>query len=319
MSIKHPSNKYLILDDVRVSYNPKEDSVHLTSGDPDVQSTGFHINLSSGTRTELALRNLLTEQGLISPRFETGIPQWGLKGKIFSFLGRGGTGKTTLTYSLATALAKSGLKVAVIDGDFFDPQFQYLVQENRNCNIFTYLQEPSPTKTVQDYMVSTNQGWNVLLVGKVAKNAALITEKALKSILNELKEIYDVILIDSGVTFDSALNHILWSQSDYLLWLMHGTPNEQDRYTRLLNKLSANPNLESIVERIGIVINFTLAETNLNSWQNVLNAHIVATVPYYREIPLSAQKENGLTSLLDEKNTYTRAIAQLSGLMKTLV
>lgn len=319
MVIKHPSNKYLILDDVRVSYNPKEDSVHLTSGDPDVQSTGFHINLSPGTRTEIALRNLLIEQGLISPRFSTSTPQWGSKGKIFSFLGRGGTGKTTLTYSLATALSKSGLKVAVVDGDFHDPQLKYLIGENPSKNITTYLQERSPNKTIKNHMTLTKQGWDALLSEGKAKDVDLITESALESVLDELRELYDVILIDSSVNFDSSLNHLLWSHSDYLLWMMHGNPNEQDRYTRLLNKLSVNPNLASIVERIGIVINFTLAETNLDSWQRILDAHIVATVPYYREVPLSAQQENGLTSLLDEKNTYTRAIAQLSGLMKTLV
>jgi len=65
MSSTHESKKYINLEDVRVSYSPKDDNIHITSGDPDVQAGGFHLSLNRGTQTEITLRQLLEEAGVI--------------------------------------------------------------------------------------------------------------------------------------------------------------------------------------------------------------------------------------------------------------
>jgi septum formation inhibitor-activating ATPase MinD len=65
MSSTHESKKYINLEDVRVSYSPKDDNIHITSGDPDVQAGGFHLSLNRGTQTETTLRQLLEEAGVI--------------------------------------------------------------------------------------------------------------------------------------------------------------------------------------------------------------------------------------------------------------
>ena len=65
MSTVDPTKKYVTLDGVRISYRPKDDTIHLTSTDPDVAAGGFHLTLGRGTQTEETLRDLLTESGVI--------------------------------------------------------------------------------------------------------------------------------------------------------------------------------------------------------------------------------------------------------------
>jgi hypothetical protein len=61
------NKKYLNLDGVRVSYNHKTDTIHLTSTDKDLSAEGFHLTLNKQSESEQALRNLLMEKGLIRP------------------------------------------------------------------------------------------------------------------------------------------------------------------------------------------------------------------------------------------------------------
>lgn len=58
---------------VRVSYDKKTDTVHLTSNDKDIDLTeGFHLTLNGGKSAEYALRGLLEKEGLIpKDRFKT--------------------------------------------------------------------------------------------------------------------------------------------------------------------------------------------------------------------------------------------------------
>jgi len=65
MAIKPERGRYLALEDVRVSYKHKDDTIHLTSQDPDIPNGEFFITLNRNTSTESALRDLLTERGLI--------------------------------------------------------------------------------------------------------------------------------------------------------------------------------------------------------------------------------------------------------------
>jgi hypothetical protein len=59
-------NKFLILDDVRVSYDPRQDSIMLTAGDAELKDRGgLKLDVAPGSRADGALRELLTEKGLI--------------------------------------------------------------------------------------------------------------------------------------------------------------------------------------------------------------------------------------------------------------
>lgn len=65
MSTTDDKKKYITLEGVRVSYKAKDDTLHITSTDDDVQAGGFHLALTRGTQTEVTLRELMIEAGVI--------------------------------------------------------------------------------------------------------------------------------------------------------------------------------------------------------------------------------------------------------------
>lgn len=65
MSEKSKNGKFVNLDNARIYYNAKEDSIEITSVDEDLVGKPFHIKLNKGTETEQTLRELLTEKGVI--------------------------------------------------------------------------------------------------------------------------------------------------------------------------------------------------------------------------------------------------------------
>jgi hypothetical protein len=59
------TKKYLSFDDMRVSYTPKDDTIQITSGDPDLASDGWRLVLQKHTPAELALRSRLEAANLV--------------------------------------------------------------------------------------------------------------------------------------------------------------------------------------------------------------------------------------------------------------
>lgn len=71
------ANKYLILDSVRVLYDDKTDSVHLTAKDEDFEKGDkFHVVLSKDTPTERTLRKLLNKHKIISQDLVKTFPRY---------------------------------------------------------------------------------------------------------------------------------------------------------------------------------------------------------------------------------------------------
>lgn len=72
---KNKSPKYMKLEDVRVFYDEKDGSIHLTSKDKNLpKGKGFHLTLNQGRAAENTLREMLVEQGFIGPDKFDGMP-----------------------------------------------------------------------------------------------------------------------------------------------------------------------------------------------------------------------------------------------------
>jgi hypothetical protein len=67
MSNVSMNKKYLNLNEIRISYKVKDDSIHITSDDEDLTGSGFHLTLGKNSESEQILRKLLIEKGLIRP------------------------------------------------------------------------------------------------------------------------------------------------------------------------------------------------------------------------------------------------------------
>lgn len=85
MVSKPERGRYLTLEDVRVSYKHKDDTIHLTSADPDIPNGSFYITLNRDTPTEEALRELLIEHGYIKENDVASKPEDTQLDSIYSY------------------------------------------------------------------------------------------------------------------------------------------------------------------------------------------------------------------------------------------
>ena len=117
------------------------------------------------------------------------------KNKVFQIESSiSGEGKSTVIINLAVALARSGKKVCVVDLDFRRPKM------HRAFNIPNF-------EGIAEYMLGecdksalikhTEYNVDVVNRGKAAQNTSIIfTSDKFKELINELKEQYDIILLD---------------------------------------------------------------------------------------------------------------------------
>lgn len=76
MAKKPFRGNYLTLENVRISYDAKTDTVHLTSKDKDIpKGKGFHLTLADGRDAEYTLRGMLENAGLIPAERFRSIPE----------------------------------------------------------------------------------------------------------------------------------------------------------------------------------------------------------------------------------------------------
>lgn len=68
MASKSENEEYLILDDVRVSYRQKDNTIHVYSTDADVPHGRFYMVLDRGTPIEEVTRSLLEKKGFIGKK-----------------------------------------------------------------------------------------------------------------------------------------------------------------------------------------------------------------------------------------------------------
>lgn len=105
-----------------------------------------------------------------------------------------GEGKSTVVINLAVALARSGKKVCVMDLDFRRPK----IHRAFNVANFEGLAEYMLGECTKESLIKQTE-YNVDVVnrGKAAQNASIIfTSDKFKDLINELKEEYDIILLD---------------------------------------------------------------------------------------------------------------------------
>lgn len=139
---KPKRGRYLELEDVRVSYNHKDDTIHLTSSDPEIPQGSFFLTLNRNTSTEVALRDLLEEHELIKYPASTqksttlaSIPsplsQLVLRSRknnttkpFINISGKPGSGKTFAVQGLADMASSVNLKSVILADLYMDYSFE---------------------------------------------------------------------------------------------------------------------------------------------------------------------------------------------------
>ncbi|MFA6268267.1 MAG: cell division ATPase MinD [archaeon] len=200
--------------------------------------------------------------------------------------GKGGTGKTTITANLGIALSKLGQKVLLIDADV------------AMANLSLILGMQSSPITLHDVLLGEAQPHDAIYDGPMGvrfipsglslDNYKRVDSERLTSIVSQLVEEYDFILLDVAAGIEKNVLSALSASQETLLVTMPTSPAIADA---LKAKIVAQ-RLGSKV--IGVVINFVMnekGEITKNEIANMLELPIYGNIPYDPEVRKSFMQE----------------------------
>jgi len=129
---------------------------------------------------------------------------------------RPGEGKTTLTIALARALAMAGLRTLAIDGDLRQPSFDAVIGAGGACGLTDHLAGLAPRAAI---MCRDPLSPAIFMpAGTQAATALnLFLTPALPALLDELRESFDVILLDVPPAYALAEGRVLARVADSAL------------------------------------------------------------------------------------------------------
>lgn len=105
-------------------------------------------------------------------------------------------GKSTVSGNLALAFAQNGNKVIIIDCDLRKPS----VHKNFKISNLSGLSEVLIGKAqIEDVVQSRNENLDILTSGKIPPNPSeMLASSAMTSLIEKLKEKYDIVILDSA-------------------------------------------------------------------------------------------------------------------------
>lgn len=161
-----------------------------------------------------------------------------------------GDGKTTVSYNLSVALSDSGKKTLYIDADMRRSQFaERKMLKSDLKGLSHYLSGQEPWKKV---VYNTNiENLSIMPTGVFPSNPAeLLANARLKQCLNEMKEVFDYIIIDTppiGLVVDAA---VIAKVSDASFIVIAAEAHSRNEVKKTVDQIKkANPNF------LGVVLN----------------------------------------------------------------
>jgi len=160
-----------------------------------------------------------------------------------------GDGKTTLSSNLSVSIAQSGKQTILIDGDFRRPRLHKVFAVPSEKGFATVLMgQCELSEAIQPTVIP---GLSLLPCGPIPPNPAeLLTSPRFKELLDELREQYDYVLIDTPPLLVVTDPCVVAPRVDGVLMTMRVTKNGRpiaERARDILVSLGAKP--------LGIIVN----------------------------------------------------------------
>lgn len=160
-----------------------------------------------------------------------------------------GEGKTTTAVHLAVAYAQIGKKVLLLDADLRNPSIHHAFGESNARGLTNYLVDHYGTKELIRNTPVDNL--SILTSGPVPQNpSGLLASKQMDALLAELREAYDMVIVDTTSILNITDAKIIATKSDGVLLIV-----EYGKVKRGVAKKVKEELQLANVKLIGVVLN----------------------------------------------------------------
>ena len=180
------------------------------------------------------------------------------KKKIISIAGTGGVGKSVVTLNLANILKNEKQKILIIDFDVLNNSLHTILGVKKySKKIQQKMEENELLKKkidIRDLIININKNIDLISgINLIFDNKYKISSEKIKFILEELKEYYNVIIIDTSSECFFDYNKNILNNSDMVLFLLEANILEIKKAQNLLKIYKKQWKIKS--EKINIIIN----------------------------------------------------------------
>lgn len=222
-----------------------------------------------------------------------------IKNKIISVSGTGGVGKSIFIINLINILKLNKNKILIMDFDILNNSLHTILGKNKyNKNIKNKINNFEKIN-INDLIIKINKKIDLISgIDLLFDSKYKINNYKLERILKDLKEKYDVMLIDTSSECIFDYTQCLVQNSDKAIFLIEANLLEVKKAKRLLEIYLENWNIKK--EKINIVFNkYNFNSINLNILKNIFNEiKIIGKINFNKNYNLIINKNNRLKNKL---------------------
>jgi len=200
--------------------------------------------------------------------------------------GKGGVGKTTITANLGIALARRGKSVCLIDGDVAMANLSLLL--GMHSSPITLHDVLLGESTIHDATYDAPEGVKFIPSGLSLESYKRSDSERLESVVEEIRDLYDFILIDTPAGIEKNVLSVLAASDEVLLITL---PNSASIADVLKTKITAQ---RLGTKSIGLVLNFVYeekGEIDKDDIMKMLELPVLISIPYDAEVRRSFMQE----------------------------
>lgn len=164
-----------------------------------------------------------------------------------------GEGKTFVSMNLAVTLSALGKRVVLVGADLRNPQLHKMLQISKHQKgVTNYLHD---TVTTVDAIIQNGVQYNLkcdlIFSGAIPPNPAeLLSNGRFELLLEELKKVYDIVVVDTAPTLLVTDTSLIANLSDVIVFVIRANHTEKN-LLHFINELKAHGKIKNA----GIVLN----------------------------------------------------------------
>jgi len=165
--------------------------------------------------------------------------------------GESGTGKSTVSANLAVAFAQRGSRTLLIDADLRKPTLHHLFTKEIHVGLSNYIRRDITFTSCIQSVILEDCEFSIITSGPIMHNPNdLFTSPKLSAALGQIKESYDIIIIDTPPVNIVSDALILSKKGDGVLLVVHADKTKKQTAKNAVEKLRmVHANM------VGVVVN----------------------------------------------------------------